>query len=87
LWAGTTYTNELSRDIDYTFDYRFLLVKPEAGRYTHHLITGLSFDAVGPLDLDVSFVWDRVQEPRRNSAGVVPQRDDYRIILGLGFDF
>ncbi len=87
LWAGTTYTNELTGDIDYSLDYRFLLVKPEAGRYTHHLITGLSVDAVGPLDLDVSFVWDRVQDPRPESSGLVPKRDDYRFIFGLGFDF
>jgi len=87
LWAGTTYTNELTNDIDYSLDYRFLLVKPEAGKYTHHFITGLSFDAVGPLDFDVSFVWDRVQQPRAGSSGLVPKKDDYRLILGLGFDF
>jgi putative salt-induced outer membrane protein YdiY len=42
VWAGTTYTNELTRDIDYTFDYRFLLVKREAGRYTHHFLARAS---------------------------------------------
>lgn len=87
LWAGTTYKNELTDDIDYTFDYRFLVTKPEAGRYTHHFLTGLSIDSVGPLDFDISFVWDRVQRPRAESTGVVPKKDDYRLILGLGFDF
>jgi len=86
-WAGTTYTNELTKDIDYTFDYRFLLVTPEAGRYTHHLLTGLSFENVGPFDFNVSFVWDRVQKPRPDSSGTVPKKDDVRLILGLGFDF
>lgn len=87
VWAGTTYTNELTKDIDYTADYRFLVVKPEAGRYTHHFLTGLSIDSVGPLDVDFSFVWDRVQEPRPESSGVVPEKDDYRLIVGVGFDF
>ena len=87
IWAGTTYNNELTEDIDYTLDYRFLLVKPEAGRYTHHFLTGLSIDSVGPLDFDISFVWDRVQQPRPDESGVVPRKDDYRLILGLGFDF
>ena len=45
------------------------------------------FDAFGPLDLDVSFVWDRVQEPRPESSGLVPKKDDYRLIFGFGFDF
>ena len=87
LWAGSTYTNELTPDIDYNLDYRFLIVKPEAGKYSHHFITGLSLDAVGPLDVNVSFVWDRVQEPRRDSSGLLPKKDDYRFIFGLGFDF
>ena len=87
LWAGTTYTNELTKDIDYTLDYRFLLVKPEAGRYTHHFVTGLSIDSFGPLDFDISFVWDRVQRPRPEESGLVPKKDDFRLIFGLGFDF
>jgi putative salt-induced outer membrane protein YdiY len=87
IWAGTTYTNELTSDIDYSLDYRFLVLEPEAGRYTHHFLTGLSVDAVGPLDLDVSFVWDRVQRPRPEASGLVPKRDDYRLIFGVGFDF
>ena len=87
LWAGTKYTNELTKDIYYTFDYRFLVVKPEAGRYTHHFVTGLSIDSFGPLDFDISFVWDRVQRPRPEDSGVVPKKDDFRLILGLGFDF
>jgi putative salt-induced outer membrane protein YdiY len=87
LWAGTVYKNELTKDIDYTLDYRFLIVKPEAGRYTHHFLTSLSVDAFGPIDFDISFVWDRVQQPRPDSAGLVPKKDDYRLILGLGFDF
>jgi|SRR5688572_26902 len=87
LWAGTTYKNELTEDIDYTLDYRFLVVKPEAGRYTHHFLTGISIDSFGPLDFDFSFVWDRVQQPRADSSGLVPKKDDFRLILGLGFDF
>jgi hypothetical protein len=87
VWAGTTYTNELTGDVDYTLDYRFLVIKPEAGRFTHHFLTGLSVDALGPLDLDVSFVWDRVERPRADSSGLVPKQDDYRLIFGVGFDF
>jgi len=87
LAAGTTYTNELAKDIDYTLDYRMLLVKPEAGRYTHHFLTGLSFESIGPLDFDISFVWDRVQQPRPESSGAIPKKDDYRLILGLKFEF
>jgi hypothetical protein len=53
----------------------------------HHFITGFSVDSFGPLDFDISFVWDRVQQLRADSSGIVPKKDDFRLILGLGFDF
>jgi hypothetical protein len=87
LSAGTVYTNELTKDIDYTFDYRLMLIKPEAGKYTHHLLTGLTVESLGPFDFDTSFVWDRVQEPRAESSGRIPKKDDYRLIFGLKFTF
>jgi len=44
-------------------------------------------DSVGPLAVDFLFVWDRVQEPRAESSGVVPEKVDYRLTVGVGFDF
>jgi hypothetical protein len=41
----------------------------------------------GALHSRIDFVWDRIQEPRPDSDGVVPEQDDYRFILGLGLDF
>ena len=83
----TIYTNELTSRIDYRFDYGFRLTEPEAGQYSHHLVTGFSLDAVAFVDLDVSVVWDRVQQPRPDASGIVPKRDDLRFIFGLGFEF
>ncbi len=31
--------------------------------------------------------WDRINEPRRDSDGSLPEQDDYRLIFGLGYDF
>ncbi|HZM95266.1 MAG TPA: hypothetical protein VFB92_17680 [Vicinamibacterales bacterium] len=42
---------------------------------------------MGPLAVNFSFVWDRVQEPRAESSGVVPEKDDHRLIVGMGFDY
>jgi hypothetical protein len=87
LSVQTTYTNELTSRIDYRFDYGFRLTQPEAGQYSHHLVTGFTLDAVAFVDLDVSVVWDRVQKPRADVNGLVPKQDDFRFILGLGFEF
>lgn len=87
LVIGTTYDHELSKAIDFAFDYRFLIVNEESGSYTHHLVTGLEFELTSLLDFDVTFVWDRIQDPRPDSDGVLPDQDDFRLTFGLGFDF
>ena len=87
LIVGTRYDNELTGWMDYFFDYRFFVVNEESGTYTHHLITGFEFDLIGDLEFDVSVVWDRIRDPRQNSDGTFPKKDDFRTIFGLGYSF
>ncbi len=87
LVIGTIYDHELSKAIDFLFDYRFLIVNEESGTYTHHLVTGLEFEISNLLDFDITFVWDRIQDPRPDSDNTLPEQDDFRLTFGLGFDF
>lgn len=87
LVLGTVYDHELTGWMDYIFDYRFYIVNQESGTYTHHLVTGLEFELTRILDLDISFIWDRTQNPRPEADGVVPKKDDLRLVLFVGFDF
>ena len=87
LVIGTRYDNELTGWMDYFFDYRFFVVNEESGTYTHHLMTGFEFELFGDFDLDVSWVWDRTQDPRQNSDGTFPEQNDFRTIIGLGYSF
>ena len=87
LAIGTRYDNELTGWMDFFFDYRFFVVNEESGTYTHHLITGFEFELIGDLDFDVSWVWDRIQDPRRKANGSLPEQDDFRMIFGLGYSF
>jgi hypothetical protein len=63
------------------------VVNKESGSYTHHLITGFEFEFIGDLDFDISIVWDRIQDPRQDSDGNFPQKDDFRTIFGIGYSF
>jgi hypothetical protein len=78
LGLGTKYDTELTSWLDYLFDFIFQVLDRETGTYLHHLITTLSSDLIGDLDLDVSLVWDRVQDPQPEADGTVPKQDDYR---------
>jgi hypothetical protein len=87
LVFGTVYDHELTKDIDFIFDYSFFIVNEESGTYTHHMLTGLEFELTSLFDFDITFVWDRIQDPRQNSDGTFPEQDDFRLSFGLGIDF
>jgi hypothetical protein len=37
--------------------------------------------------LDISLVWDRSGSPQADEAGLVPEKDDFRLNLSLGIKF
>ena len=50
------------------------------------MVLGLEIEITKIIDLDVSLVWDRVQEPQSDAESIVPEQDDYRLVLGIGFE-
>jgi len=89
-WAlsiGTDYETELTKWLDFTYNYSAQITSEAAGKYNHHMVGTLEFDLIGSLELDVSLVWDRIESPKPNADGTIPEKDDYRLILGLGYDF
>lgn len=84
---GTQFDHEITGDIDFYALYNGTFTDEMSGTYLHHFDTGVDFDLIGNLDFNVSWVWDRVQDPRPLEDDTVPEQDDYRIIFGLGWDF
>ena len=39
------------------------------------------------FELDFTFAWDRQNSPQTNVDGVTPEKDDYRLTTGIGWDF
>jgi putative salt-induced outer membrane protein YdiY len=78
---------DITSDIEWNTDFRFNLGVPEADRSNFHFLTDISFDLIWNFDLDVTFTWDRQLDPVADANGVVPARDDYKIIFGLAWDF
>jgi hypothetical protein len=61
--------------------------KRDAGQYTHHAVTTLEFEIKRHLNLDVSFIWDYLQNPQTRSDGAIPQKSDYYLTIGFGARF
>lgn len=85
--CGSVFDYEVTKDIDFLLDYSFKILNESNGLYTHHLLTTLSMDLIGDLDVDTSLVWDRVQNPTADSDGTLPEQDDYQLIFSLAYDF
>ena len=81
------FETELTSWMDYVFAFQGRVVDQQSGTYQQHLLTTLSTDLIGNFDLNVSFVWDRIQDPQARADGSIPEQDDYRLIIGLAYDF
>jgi hypothetical protein len=59
----------------------------ESGLYQHHIVTSLSMDLIGDVDLDVSLIWDRTQKPQERTDNSLPEKDDFHLLVSVGYDF
>ncbi len=84
---GTNISWDITDDVEYTLSYTIGIGVPNSASTNHHLLTGISIDLIGDLDLDVSFQWDRIGQPRTNADGTVPKKDDFRTTIGFGWEF
>lgn len=86
LVVGTVYDTELTKHIDFNASYKFNIVNEESGTYTHHVVAALEIELTRRLDLDLSFVWDRIQDPKPEEDGRVPNQNDFYFFFGIGFE-
>ena len=87
LAFGSRFDWDITRRIDLILEYRGQYTSREVGETTHHSVSTLSLKLTKRFDLDVSFVWDRITNPKVGADGVQPKPDDFRLVVGLGVDF
>lgn len=86
-----TFGSDLTVDITSWIEWEFLVnmsfLEESAGRYQHHIVSTLSTDLIGGIDLDFSFIWDRTEVPQEAEGGLTPEQDDFRSVVSLTYDF
>jgi putative salt-induced outer membrane protein YdiY len=80
-------TVEVSSWIDYELAIDMTFLNEKSGRYQHHIVSALSTDLVGDIDLDFSTIWDRTENPQESAGGTTPPQDDFRFMISLSYDF
>ncbi len=87
LTLGTDFTYEITSDIDFDASYSVQMVDEASGKNIHHLETGLEIDLANDFDLDLTFYADRTDKPKADSDNNIPEKNDFRLVIGLGYDF
>ena len=87
LVLGTKFDTELNSIVDLEGLYSVSLGDEETGNYTHHAVFTIETELTDELDFDVSAVWDHVRSPVADENNITPYQDDFRIMVGLGYDF
>jgi len=85
--VGTTLNWEASEKVDVVFRYDITVPVPETDAFNFRADLRVEVEVYGDLDLDVGFIWDRINEPRPDAQGFVPEPDDFRVFVGLGWEF
>jgi hypothetical protein len=76
----------LTKTVDFNGKYDISIVNKESGTFTQHAIATFEIELTSVLDFDVSFVWDRTQDPQVRADGTTPKQDDFQLLLTLGVD-
>jgi putative salt-induced outer membrane protein YdiY len=84
---ATSVNIDITDDVEFRVDYTVTFGVPETQDAYHHALALFSVEIFNDLDLDVSFIWDRVETPRPDDDGERPDRDDFRLTVGLGYEF
>ncbi len=87
LVFGSRFDWDITHRTDLILEYRGQYTSREVGETAHHSVATLSIELTKHFDLDVSFVWDRIAQPKVGSDGVQPKPDDYRLVVGVGINF
>ena len=84
---GTDFTFEVTSDIDYDASYSVQVIDEASGGNIHHFETGIEIDLTNDFDLDLTFYVDRTENPKEDSDAKVPEKNDFRLVVALSYDF
>ena len=84
---GSDLTVELTSWIDYELFINMTFLNEKSGQYLHHIVSTVSTDVIKHVDLDVSFIWERTQKPQERIDSSIPEQDDFRLLVSIGYDF
>ena len=85
--VSTRYESRLNSRVNLEGFYIATLGDESTGNYSHHSMFTVKTELLDEFYLDVSFAWDRTRRPVENAEGVTPEQDDFKLLVGLRYDY
>jgi len=84
---GTSLDWDITSKTELEFAYHISIGVPDTENTNHYLVTKLSVDVIGDLDLDVTFQWQHIGNPPRAADGSLPLNNDTWFTFGFSWEF
>jgi hypothetical protein len=87
LIAGTRFEWELTSKTDVGLEFDVTVPTKQFSAYNFRTKLFTEVELWGDFDLDVQLIWDRVNDPAPLADGSIPEKDDARLYVGIGWSF
>ena len=84
---GTSADWDITKRLEFDGSYRIQVVNETSGTYNHHMVVSFETEITKVIDFDISWIWDRIEDPRPDANDIAPEPDDFRTTVGLTFEF
>ncbi|MHC4957587.1 MAG: DUF481 domain-containing protein [Planctomycetota bacterium] len=84
---GTRIDWDITKNAELKLNYTVQLGVQSIEDSTQHLSVIAEIDLWKDFDFDVGFYWDWVGSPATLADGTTPENSDYRVTIGIGWDF
>jgi putative salt-induced outer membrane protein YdiY len=84
---GFEFESDLTQKIEIDASYTAQVPVSDLESTNQNASFSVSIDVWDDFDIDISFTWDRIGDPQSDAGGEVPEKDDFRLDVGIGWEF
>jgi len=81
------YEREIHDKIDFELSYKLTATEADLGGYLQNTKLNFDIELTDVLDFEITFFWDRVNNPLGDIDGLPLEKNDFRLAFGLGVSF
>jgi len=85
--AGTRVNWEANSKVDLGLEFDVSVPIEDTNAFNSRAKLYAEVEIVNDLDLDVQVIWDRVNDPEPLADGSLPEQDEIRFFVGIGWSF